>query len=357
MTLAAQISALASRVALEFKEVRSDIAAVATGPGISNDYVLTLDGTGATPQTQVGGVIVLPTSPFAGQSLSVLADSQTTLPIGVTWDTGGPPTLPGGQRRMIGFMWSGTDWVGTYSPLIMESYSTLSEAIMALAPVGYWKLDETSGTQATDSSGNGRHGTYSGTYTLNARDGAPAFAGGIVSIPDDDVFTIGASGLTVFGIGYITADSETSSLYAMKGGDGGYEWSLGVGWDSFGRPSQASWWAPAGADWQADYIPGAHPKNEWVALAAPIGVPATMGGRIPMYRNSGTPTETTQMSPLSDIPPLSGSGGTEPVRLADGAFQGFFNGSLRHVAIFGTALSGAQIGMLMNAAITEGLIL
>src|SRR4051794_39973340 len=33
-------------------------------------------------------------------------------------------------------------------------------------PVGYWRLDETSGTSATDSTG-GRTGTYTGGYTLN----------------------------------------------------------------------------------------------------------------------------------------------------------------------------------------------
>lgn len=33
-------------------------------------------------------------------------------------------------------------------------------------PVGHWKLDETSGTTASDSSGLGNDGTYTGTYTL-----------------------------------------------------------------------------------------------------------------------------------------------------------------------------------------------
>ena len=34
------------------------------------------------------------------------------------------------------------------------------------APAAYWRLDETSGTSATDSTG-GRTGTYTGGYTLN----------------------------------------------------------------------------------------------------------------------------------------------------------------------------------------------
>lgn len=34
-------------------------------------------------------------------------------------------------------------------------------------PAAYWKLDETSGTTAVDSSGNGNHGTYGSGVTLN----------------------------------------------------------------------------------------------------------------------------------------------------------------------------------------------
>lgn len=41
------------------------------------------------------------------------------------------------------------------------------DLVMSLAPLGYWRLGETSGTTAADSSGNGRNGTYTGTYTLN----------------------------------------------------------------------------------------------------------------------------------------------------------------------------------------------
>lgn len=41
------------------------------------------------------------------------------------------------------------------------------DLVMSHAPLGYWRLGEPSGTTAADSSGNGRNGTYFGTYTLN----------------------------------------------------------------------------------------------------------------------------------------------------------------------------------------------
>lgn len=44
--------------------------------------------------------------------------------------------------------------------------SAFSDAVLALSPLLYWQLDETSGTAAADSSGNGLHGFYNGTPTL-----------------------------------------------------------------------------------------------------------------------------------------------------------------------------------------------
>lgn len=54
---------------------------------------------------------------------------------------------------------------------------TYQSEVLADSPYLCWPLDETSGTTATDVSGNARHGTYSGTYTLDATElmiGSPA---------------------------------------------------------------------------------------------------------------------------------------------------------------------------------------
>jgi hypothetical protein len=42
-----------------------------------------------------------------------------------------------------------------------------SQTVLVDNPIGYWRLDETAGTTANDSSGNGRNGTYTGGFTLN----------------------------------------------------------------------------------------------------------------------------------------------------------------------------------------------
>lgn len=56
-------------------------------------------------------------------------------------------------------------WISTgATKQFTEKYS---DAIIASGPVGYWRLDDTSGTQATDYSGAGRHGTYVNGVSLN----------------------------------------------------------------------------------------------------------------------------------------------------------------------------------------------
>jgi uncharacterized repeat protein (TIGR01451 family) len=67
-----------------------------------------------------------------------------------------------------------TQSAGTVSCAIGSLAVGYSAQVLADSPLGYWRLDETSGTVAADSSGNGRNGTIDAGVTL----GAPALAGG-----------------------------------------------------------------------------------------------------------------------------------------------------------------------------------
>lgn len=63
---------------------------------------------------------------------------------------------------------------------------TYAQTVLEDGPVGFWPLDETSGTVANDLSGNGYNGTYEDTYTLGSAPlvlGYPSalFAGGSAS--------------------------------------------------------------------------------------------------------------------------------------------------------------------------------
>jgi hypothetical protein len=69
------------------------------------------------------------------------------------------------------------------------SFYPYRDAVMADAPVLYWRLAETTGTTAADASGNGRSGTYYNTYTRGVasplesetRDTATQFVTGLVT--------------------------------------------------------------------------------------------------------------------------------------------------------------------------------
>lgn len=80
--------------------------------------------------------------------------------------------------------------------------SAVSDAILALSPAGYWRLGETSGSVAADSSGNSRDGSYNGTYTLGADSLVPSDTGnkalglsgsGYVSVPHSASFDVGSA--------------------------------------------------------------------------------------------------------------------------------------------------------------------
>jgi hypothetical protein len=64
-------------------------------------------------------------------------------------------------------------------------------AVLADGPLAYWRFEETSGTQAADGSGNGRHGSYVGP-TLGA---AGAFAGSLAASFDGINDLVQVSGL------------------------------------------------------------------------------------------------------------------------------------------------------------------
>lgn len=71
-----------------------------------------------------------------------------------------------------------------------EHITPMSQRILAIKQsnlIGYWKLDETTGTTARDSSPTGANGAYAGTFTLNQAgigDGSKAvsFGGGRVNL-------------------------------------------------------------------------------------------------------------------------------------------------------------------------------
>lgn len=72
---------------------------------------------------------------------------------------------------------------GKIDPLALQSNYQLT--VLADSPIGYWPLTDTTGTTAVDLSGNGRPGTYSGGYSLAATQLSPLL-GNVVDLDGTD---------------------------------------------------------------------------------------------------------------------------------------------------------------------------
>ena len=58
-----------------------------------------------------------------------------------------------------------------------------SNKILSLSPTAYWRLNESSGTTATDSSGNGNNGTYISSVGLDVAGAFPSISDASVNFP------------------------------------------------------------------------------------------------------------------------------------------------------------------------------
>lgn len=119
------------------------------------------------------------------------------------------------------------------------SASAFDTLIQSFQPLGYWKLNETTGTIATDSSGNGRHGNWEGVpnHAVHRFLGEPApgfYEGGpFVSLPAMDF--PGASGVSVVALVAGRA-SRQASRYVFGASPKGEN---DPGWWSLWTPPQA----------------------------------------------------------------------------------------------------------------------
>jgi hypothetical protein len=107
--------------------------------------------------------------------------------------------------------------------------SAYTSAVLADSPIGYWRLNETSGTTAVDYSSNANNGTYSGTYALGATSpitgdpsskaldltGTQETVNGYVTIPDSTPLNITGTAFTVeCWIKSISPSGTSTSPYA-----------------------------------------------------------------------------------------------------------------------------------------------
>ena len=298
--------------------------------------VATWDGT--TVRVFVNGALVYTNATFAGRTLTGIGATTQLKAFGCIESTAGADLIGTiDECALYGYALSPAQIAAHYA--MGSSYFS---RILADAPVGYWRLGETAGTVAADSSGNAHPGTIAGGVTLN-QPGAPGITdpamvfNGITGYVD-----IGApSALKVTGAFSV----ECWVRYTVFGNVRGlftYADNALSGWGVFvhsgvGGIQFVGTTAAGGTLWNFASA-GLFNDNQWHHVVATWdGTTAANGAKI--YVDTVVVTQATAAAGVLGYPAGASA------RIADSLFASpnKFAGTLDEVALYGYALSPAQI--------------
>lgn len=228
--------------------------------------------------------------------------------------------------------------------------ATAVEGDLATDLVGWWKLDETSGTVAADSSGHGRHGTVAGAASWNGGDGfvfsgGSASSGNAITLPNDllsgledvtvdfDVwvdptltsgawfmYNLGNAATYPNGTGYLFTTNDTSNRLRSTIAENGFTTE------------------------QSASRPGRVPTGQWRHITYSIdGGTVGASGAARVYEDGVLVASNTD---LTTNPSLLGEpdGATTRNVLGRSAYAGdlSFKGRLRDFRLYSRALTGAE---------------
>ncbi len=221
--------------------------------------------------------------------------------------------------------------------------SAYSAAVLADGPFRYWKLNETSGTTATDTTANG-NATYSGTYTLGVS-GEP--------VGDLAVTLDGSSGIVTAaaGLGMASEHAQTFEILCRRT----TITNVAMGLVSAGSGAGLFRWGGTGAnqlEFVADNVLVAatssvtHTDTNWHHVVVTY---AGSGGLVSFYfdgRVEGTPANTAHS--------IAASGTSAAVGYDIANSTSYFNGTLGQAALYYSELSATRVLAHYNAAFGSG---
>ena len=232
--------------------------------------------------------------------------------------------------------------------LTLLTPSKLASAVTDLGPVGYWRLDETTGATASDYWG-GRDGTYNTGSTLGATGPRPSAFGGF-DAANTAVQLDGSSGKVVIPSLNLNAASLTIAGWIYPDGVqadyAGVIFSRGSsvsGLDFKGTTEQIGYhWNDTSETHQWDS--GLYPvQSQWNFIA--LVVEPTQGT---MYLDAGTGLQISVNTVAHGAANLDGT-----FQLGqDGTASRLFKGMIDEVVIYDRALSTAEITALRGVAFT-----
>jgi len=219
--------------------------------------------------------------------------------------------------------------------------------------VGYWKLDDGSGTKATDSSGNGNTGTtqHSPTWTTSGKvNGALTLNGTnqYVNVADAASLDIAGSWTVVTWVNPSALPSSGNiSLLASKEASVGTNYDLVIDNGHFN----------AGLGWAVDFNSSGCCDDHFAKYVTSIstgtwyhvvGVYDSVGQTVTVYLNG----ISVASSSVAGSPPESSAGNNLAIG-AIGSGSGFFTaGTIDEVRIYNRALSASDVLMLYDATAT-----
>ncbi len=234
------------------------------------------------------------------------------------------------------------------------------------ALVAHYKFDETTGTTALDSSGNGYHATITGgvTFVVDSADGgAYSFNGttGFVTAsksgsPNPDFFSsiIGSGQLTLSAWVKTVATADNRNVVVYAGSGSATQTYVDLGYSGTGsgaindggagsayarsRPGNVGSGAGVTGVWSPDPVN----DNEWNHLVVTLNVGDT-SSLISLYVNGALEHSVTLTGTSHGLPTLN----TFSVgRLDRGSPTDYFEGLIDDVQVYSTALTGSQVAWL-----------
>ncbi|MFE9765900.1 LamG-like jellyroll fold domain-containing protein [Streptomyces sp. NPDC005808] len=232
--------------------------------------------------------------------------------------------------------------------------NVLSETLYGDAsghPAGWWKLNQTSGTNVTDASGTGNTATAGPGVTWS--DSAAKFAG--TTTGTGNVIATNSPALDTTASYTVSAwvnlsDTSTYRTFVAQGGTSRASFNLQYSKaDNAYRFHVASSDAASPSAFYDATATAAPTLNTWTHL---VGVFDATTGSMKLYVNGAQAASATDPSPWTGTGPLS-IGGTEK---ADGSTSDVVAGSVGDVQVYQRALSAAEVTSLYGRTRTGGTV-
>jgi hypothetical protein len=256
----------------------------------------------------------------------------------------------------------------------VDGHSAYARAVLADAPVAYWRLGERRGPTAHDTTGHGHRARYVGAVgqdqpgviaadpDRSIRLEGPRTKAHVAG-PDGEAFSVATSGrgLTVevwmrpdvLDFGGEKGDPKDAYIHWLgKGEKGRYEWGFRFYSRRSARPNRISAyvWNPDGGLGAGAYVEDRLTAEAWVYLVATFDDPRQPNARVQLCKDGKPSPHNRSPGTLYKSYGIRPQHGSAPVRLGTRDLRGFLTGGLDEVAVYPRVLSAGEVRQHWSSA-------